>query len=326
MPRAHELLRLLADGKFHSGVELGKILGISRASICHAIHDVEKLGVEIFAVSGKGYRLAEPCELLNVDAIRDVMSPEASALVPGIEVHLDLTSTNAYLLARAASGAPAGWACFAEHQSDGRGRRGRTWVSPFGGNLYVSVLWRFSSSASVANGLSPALGLAVAEALHAAAVPGVGVKWPNDVVWQGKKLAGVLLEMAGESAGPCYVVAGIGVNVAMSGLAADTIDQPWTDVQRITSAPVARNHLAGTLLESVITTMHEFEHNGFTPMVSRWRARDVFAGRRAELQLSSEAIHGIVEGIDDRGALLFERAGRTLAFTTGELSLRGLSD
>lgn len=326
MPRAYELLRLLADGKFHSGVELGKILGISRASVCHVIHALEKLGVDIYAVSGKGYRLAEPYELLDVDLIREVLSPEVDARVPGIEVHLDLTSTNDYLLARAASGLPAGWVCFAEYQSKGRGRRGRTWISPFGGNLCVSVLWRFSSSAAVANGLSPALGLAVAEALHAAAVPNVGVKWPNDVVWQGKKLAGVLLDMAGESTGPCYVVAGVGINVAMSGPAADTIDQPWTDVQRITSAPVSRNHLAGTVLENVVATMHEFESNGFGRMATRWRARDVFAGKRAELQLPSESIHGTVEGIDDRGALLFERAGRTLSFTTGELSLRGLAD
>ena len=100
MPRTHELLRLLADGRFHSGVELGKALGVSRASICHAIHALELLGVDIYAVSGKGYRLAEPCELLDADAIRDGLSPEVGALVTGVEVHLDLPSTNGYLLSR----------------------------------------------------------------------------------------------------------------------------------------------------------------------------------------------------------------------------------
>jgi BirA family biotin operon repressor/biotin-[acetyl-CoA-carboxylase] ligase len=317
---------MLADGRFHSGVALGKALGVSRASICHAIHALELLGVDIYAVSGKGYRLAESCELLDVDAIREGLSPDVNALVSGIEVHLDLTSTNAYLLSRATHGLPSGWVCFAEHQSAGRGRRGRPWVSPFGGNVYLSVLWRFSSSTAVVNGLSPALGLAVAEALHEAAVPGVGVKWPNDVVWQGRKVAGVLLEMAGESAGPCFVVAGVGINVAMPRSAADTIDQPWADIIGITSAPVARNHLASVVLERVVATMRDFERDGFSRMAARWRARDAFAGKRAALQLPTESIEGTVEGVDDHGALLFERAGSTLAFTTGELSLRGLAD
>ncbi len=326
MSRTHDLLRLLSDGRFHSGVELGKALGISRASVCHAIRALERLGVDIYAVSGKGYRLSEPCELLSVEAIRDELSPEISSLVPGIDVALDLPSTNADLLTRAGKGLPAGWACFAEHQSAGRGRRGRTWVSPFGGNIYLSVLWRFTSSASVVNGLSPALGLAVAEALQIAAVPGVGVKWPNDVVWQGKKIAGVLLDMAGESSGPCVVVAGVGINVSMPRSAADNIDQPWADIVQITSAPVARNHLAGAVLENIVATMRDFERDGFSQMAGRWRARDAYAGKRAALHLPTESIEGTVEGIDEHGALLFERAGRTLAFTTGELSLRGLAD
>lgn len=326
MTRAHDLLRLLADGSFHSGVELGAALGISRASVCHGMRALAQQGIDVYAVYGKGYRLPEPLELLDEEAIRAHLAPEVNEALARMEVHLELTSTNAYLMQRAQRGAPSGWVCFAERQTAGRGRRGRTWVSPFGGNIYLSVLWRFPSVAAVANGLSPAIGLAVAEALHAAAVADVGVKWPNDVVWNGRKLGGVLLEMAGESAGPCCVVAGVGVNVALPPEEAAAIDQPWTDMRSITGAPVARNHLAATLLEHIVSTLAEFERDGFSRFSERWRARDAWAGRPAQLVLPGEAVRGTVAGVDPQGALLFEREGQTRAYTTGELSLRGVTD
>lgn len=325
MSHTHALLRLLADGRFHSGVALGDALGVTRATVWNDLQTLKNIGIDAYAVPGKGYRLPAPLELLAADEITDALPPAARAALKRLDVHLELPSTNAYLLGHAQRGAAGGWACLAERQTAGRGRRGRTWVSPLGGNIYLSVLWRFNSGAAVIGGLSLALGVAVAEALHAAAVPGVGLKWPNDVVWQGRKLAGVLVEMGGESAGPCYVVAGIGVNVAMAADAARAIDQPWVDMVSITGVAPARNALAALLLQHVLLTLQAFEREGLASFLPRWRARDAYAGKEAMLHLPQQTLRGRVDGIDAQGALLFAHGGNTYAYASGELSLREVS-
>jgi len=321
----HALLRMLADGRFHSGVALGDALGVSRATVWNDLQTLKNMGIDAYAVPGKGYRLPAPFEMLAAEDILETLSSPARAALKRLDVHLELPSTNAYLVEHAQRGAPGGWACLAETQSAGRGRRGRSWVSPLGGNIYLSVLWRFNSGAAVVGGLSLALGVAVAEALHGAAVPGVGLKWPNDVVWQGRKLAGVLVEMAGESSGPCYVVAGIGVNVAMAADAALGIDQPWVDMVSITGVAPARNHLAGTVLQHVLLALQAFEREGFANFLPRWRAHDAYAGKPAVLHLPQHTLRGSVAGIDAQGALLFAHDGVTRAYASGELSLREAS-
>ena len=322
MSNIYELLRMMADGRFHSGETLGGVLGVTRATVWNELQALQRLGVDVYAVPGKGYRLPAPVEMIDAPSVLEGMALDAREAIKRLEIYLELPSTNAYLMHEAHNGAPSGAACIAECQTAGRGRRGRTWVSPFGGNIYLSVLWRFASSASVVNGLSPALGVAVAEALHASGIPGVELKWPNDIVWQRKKLAGVLLEMAGESSGPCHVVAGVGVNVAMPADAAQAIDQPWIDAVSIRGASIARNHLAAMLLQHIARALIEFERDGFAAFLPRWRARDSFAGKMAELHLANETLRGIVSGIDDRGALLFTHDNRTRAYASGELSLR----
>ena len=325
MSNTHALLRMLADGRFHSGVALGDALGVSRATVWNDLQTLKNMGIDAYAVPGKGYRLPAPFEMLAAEDILETLSSPARAALKRLDVHLELPSTNAYLVEHAQRGAPGGWACLAETQSAGRGRRGRSWVSPLGGNIYLSVLWRFNSGAAVVGGLSLALGVAVAEALHGAAVPGVGLKWPNDVVWQGRKLAGVLVEMAGESSGPCYVVAGIGVNVAMAADAALGIDQPWVDMVSITGVAPARNHLAGTVLQHVLLALQAFEREGFANFLPRWRAHDAYAGKPAVLHLPQHTLRGSVAGIDAQGALLFAHDGVTRAYASGELSLREAS-
>jgi BirA family biotin operon repressor/biotin-[acetyl-CoA-carboxylase] ligase len=322
MSHRHDLLRILSDGRFHSGTAIGRTLGLSRTVICKAMHTLGDCGVDVYAVAGKGYRLPNAVELLTRDALFSGMSAQARGLVSQLEFHLELPSTNAHLMQLASRGAPTGSVCFAEYQSAGRGRRGRRWISPFGGNLYMSLLWRFPSAAAVANGLSPALGVAVAEAIQETTQIEVGLKWPNDVVWQGRKVAGILLEMAGESTGPCYVVAGIGVNVAIDAASATAIDQPWVDLTSIAAGPIARNRLAASVLQHALLTLQRFERDGFAPFAARWRARDAYAGKSALLHLPRESLRGTVNGIDERGALLFEHGGETRAYAAGELSLR----
>ena len=138
-------------------------------------------------------------------------------------------------LRRVEAGGRSGLVCTAEQQTAGRGRRGREWISPFGRNLYVSTVWEFTQGAAALEGLSLAVGVAVAQALKGLGLPEVQLKWPNDIQHEGKKLGGVLLEMVGDASRQCQVVVGIGVNVAMPGAAANAIDQAWTDISRMTA-------------------------------------------------------------------------------------------
>ncbi|MDX1514107.1 MAG: biotin--[acetyl-CoA-carboxylase] ligase, partial [Gammaproteobacteria bacterium] len=195
MNQRERVLGLLSDGRFHSGAELGRALGIGRSAVWKHVRAVQKLGVDVFAVRGKGYRLASPIELLDLDTIIQGLNPANAATLRGVEVFFEIDSTNRYLVEHAANRRPWPWLCLAESQSAGKGRRGRHWVSPFGGNLYFSLLWRFESGADSLAGLSLVTGVAVAEAIRAMGVDHLGLKWPNDLFHRGRKLGGMLIEL-----------------------------------------------------------------------------------------------------------------------------------
>ncbi len=317
------LLKLLGDGNFHSGADLAETLGRSRTAVWSALHELQKIGLELDAVSGKGYRLKRPLELLSEKAIMAQMSAPAKALLAGMEIHDALDSTNTYLMAKTAAGAPGGMACLAEFQTAGRGRIGRVWQSPFGGNICLSLLWRFEDHSAVA-GLSLAVGVALVRALRRAGVEGLGLKWPNDVLWRGQKLGGILLEVSGEAHGRCAVVIGIGVNVRVSPGAAQAIDQPWVDLDQVCAgAPPSRNRLIALMLEEILQLLAEYPDRGFRAYLPEWRQHHCQAGKRVMLHLGDKAIRGVVAGISDEGLLVLdcEEGGRR-EFASGDLRLR----
>ncbi|HEX7025963.1 MAG TPA: biotin--[acetyl-CoA-carboxylase] ligase, partial [Gammaproteobacteria bacterium] len=229
MPNTRQkLLRHMADMQFHSGESLGQALGLSRAAVWKHMQALQADGLVCEAVHGKGYRLSVPVEPLDSGVIRLALS---SSHADALElIVLDETdSTNGHLLARAVQRPPHVLVCLAEQQTAGRGRRGRSWQSPYGTSLALSLMWRFEAGAAALAGLSLATGVVVAESLEQAGAAGLQLKWPNDLVWQGRKLGGILLEVAGDVTGPCYVVIGIGLNIATeTGHAAmQSVDQPW---------------------------------------------------------------------------------------------------
>jgi BirA family transcriptional regulator, biotin operon repressor / biotin---[acetyl-CoA-carboxylase] ligase len=229
-----KILTLLADGEFHSGTELAEVLGISRSAICKQLKGLSELGLHHAAVSGKGYRLDKPLELLTHSRINAVLSEQNKALISTLEIHDTLNSTNSYLMERSQQNAPSGFICFAEHQTAGKGRRGRQWVSPYGNNIYLSILWRFQyGGIAVTAGLSLAMGVAVIRALRQHNIHDVGLKWPNDIYYQGKKLGGILIEVSGETDGPCAAVIGLGLNLFLPETQTQSITQAWTDLTRI---------------------------------------------------------------------------------------------
>jgi BirA family biotin operon repressor/biotin-[acetyl-CoA-carboxylase] ligase len=322
MPTSFEVLKQLQDGRFHSGEGLAQALSISRASVWKAVETLRARGLDVQAVSGKGYRLARPVELLDREAIQQALWPEYRDRFC-IEIHQQLASTNAYLLEQARAGAEGNTVCLTEYQSAGRGRRGRQWVSPLGANLYLSLLLRLQMSPQAIAGFSLVCGIALARAMQELGIDGVGLKWPNDLVWQGRKLAGILLEMSGEAYGEQRLIIGIGINVAMPEENGQAIDQPWVDLSRIQGEAVSRNTLAAALLNHLCLHLETYQLEGMAPYIDQWMELDSYMGKQVELLSATTSIKGEVCGIDEHGSLLLKTDDGIHAYQSGEVSLRG---
>lgn len=315
-------LRCLADGRFHSGEDVSRELGRSRATLSEALKRVPQLGIEIFSVRGKGYRLAEPIEFLDADSVNARLASARSRV--RLEVVDEIDSTSSRLLERAAGGAPSGTCLAAEWQSAGRGRRGRSWLSSLGGSLTFSLLWRFERGAGHLGGLSLAMGVAVARALAASGVERVQVKWPNDVVADFRKLAGILVETSGEMQGPSVAVIGVGVNYRLAERVVDLIDQPVTDVAHCCATLPSRSELLANLLESLGCVLDDFEAAGFAASRDAWRSLHAFQGRRVRVIPPREAPFdaNVVDVAPDGALVVSTLDGRTLTLASAELSLR----
>jgi BirA family biotin operon repressor/biotin-[acetyl-CoA-carboxylase] ligase len=323
MPRSI-LLPLLADGEFRSGQDLAEALGVSRTAVWKQVNKLAaETGLLVESVRGRGYRIPGGLDLLDSDRVSVALSPQAAGLLSSLELLESVDSTNAEALRRAEAGCAAGLVCSAEQQTAGRGRRGRQWVSPFASNLYVSLLWEFDEGAAALEGLSLAVGVAVARALATSGLPAVQLKWPNDILHEGAKLGGVLLEMVGDAAGVCQVVIGVGLNVAMPAEAAAGIDQDWTDIQTLSGgAHPGRNALLAALLNELLPLAAGFEATGFSAWRDGWQALDAFDGESVVLQAGSKKLAGIARGVDERGALVLETAQGRQTVYGGEITLR----
>lgn len=317
-----QVLALLSDSRFHSGQVLGEKLGVSRAAIWKAVQGIQtQFGIHIQSVSGRGYRLARPVELLNAEQISKQLSPAGKVLLHDIEVLPLIDSTNNYLRQAVINGVPSGHVVMAEQQSAGKGRRGHHWVSPFGANLYFSLAWRFDLSIMELSGLGIAVAVALVKSLSRFA-PDIGIKWPNDILWQERKLAGILLELQGESHGTASVIIGVGININMSAESANTIDQPWTDLTTITGVPVAREPVAGAVIEGLLQAMVMYQQQGLLPFKQEWSDWDLLNGQAINVIQDDQMITGIGRGIDTSGAILVERHGELSRYLAGDVSLR----
>ena len=314
-----EVLQLLRDGEFHSGEALGALLGVSRAAVWKRLEHLEaELGLVIHRVRGRGYRLASPLSLLDREAIVSASRDAGwNALVFD-----SLDSTNAEVLRRLAAGEAAPLLVLAERQESGRGRRGRAWVSPYAENLYYSLGLRLEGGVFSLDGLSLSVGLAVLRSLHEFGVTDAGLKWPNDLLVAGRKIAGVLLELSGDPASACQVVIGIGVNVNMLPGPGVAIDQPWTSLRERCGRLVGRTELALALGWWLRHYLRRHERDGFAVLREEWESCHLWQGREVSLLAGPQCIDGVVLGVDHQGALRLDVAGRERQFSGGELSLR----
>ncbi len=313
------ILRCLAQGGFHSGEELGEKCGISRAAISKHIKGIQEWGVDIFRVQGKGYQLAKPMQLLDAEQI-------ASNVTVPFELISIIDSTNQHLLNKVDQ-LESGAVCLAEYQSMGRGRRGREWVSPFGSNLYMSMFWRLDAGMAAAMGLSLVVGVAIAESLQELGLSGVKLKWPNDLYYQDRKLAGILVELSGQAGGAANLVIGMGMNLMMTESDSTTgITQPWASLSEVADEQsIDRNALAISMINTLHKALTDYELYGMAGFVERWNRLDNFINRPIKLIIGPREIEGISRGINEQGAVLLETKSGTEAFIGGEISLRATS-
>lgn len=313
---------MLADGEFRSGEAMARVLGVSRASVWNALRALDASGIEIFRVRGRGYRLAEPLALLDRGAIMAALGRHARAFA--LEVVDRVESTNTLLMQRAEEGAASGTAIAAEWQTAGRGRRGRQWHALPGATLTFSLLWRFEQGAGFLAGLSLAVGVAVQRALEASGVTEARLKWPNDVVWRGRKLAGILIEMHGDMLGPSAAVIGIGLNCRLPNVLLDRIDQPVADVVSAGGSVSDRNRLLAMLLIELDRVLRSFAAEGFASTRDEWQRRHAYQGKPVRLTLpDGSAVNGTAEGVAENGALLLATRSGRMRIHSGEVSLRG---
>ncbi|ACQ68210.1 biotin--[acetyl-CoA-carboxylase] ligase [Candidatus Williamhamiltonella defendens] len=308
------LIRLLSTGAAYSGEQLGQYLEISLSAVNQHIQTLRHWGLEIEAQTIKGYYLSSPIELLDEKKIlRDL--PEGR-----IKVLALVDSTNQYLLDNIET-LRSGDACVAEHQTAGRGRRGREWVSPFGQNLYLSMFWRLEKGTAAAVGLSLVIGIVITQVLRNLGGIDIRVKWPNDLYYRDKKLAGVLVELLGKKFKPAQVIIGMGININNPS-SNKGIEQNWSHLKEA-GITIDRNKLTALLLSELRSQLIEFEKTGLSTFISKWHELDNYLNRPVKLIVGDQQIQGIARGIDQHGGLLLETEGGIKTYQVGDISLRG---
>lgn len=314
------ILRNLSDGKFHSGQTLAQQFRVSRATVWSAIQQAEALGVRIFAVRGRGYQLSQAAMLLDATEIKRLLPSHFDMNIVVLDT---VESTNTYCMQRMRE-LPHATCVAANVQTAGRGRRGRAWVSQLGASLTFSLVWRFDCGAAALSGLSLAVGLGIARGLQQLGVA-AQLKWPNDVLVQNKKLAGVLIELQGDMDGPSTAVIGVGLNVRLNADLQANIDQPATDLAQ-QGLEIDPNLLLSLLLQQLQTVLQQFTDKGFASLRDEWHSFHAHQHQTVQLlQANGASQTGQCMGVTDDGTLLLQTLDGLQKFASGEVSLRGVN-
>lgn len=317
------LLAYLSSGELTSGTVLGNRLNISRAAVHKHVQALMRQGVPIHRVPGRGYRLSRDVQLLDSTLIRSGLDSDVTDRLRNVTVLQQVDSTNNWLLKRQPQSGIHGHVCAAEAQSQGRGRRGHDWVASPYRNVMFSIGWEFAAWPESVTGLGLAASVAVVQALHRLSVTGVGIKWPNDLIFGGAKLGGILIDVNGESGGRCFTVVGIGLNVHLEESDAGLIDQPYTDLNTATGLVTDRNQLIAVCSSEITRMLGRFEDLGFQAFRADWERMHVYSGRRIILVGQRGEVRGLVSGTSEYGALLVvDDDGHTHRFLSGDVRLR----
>ena len=315
------ILNNLSDGHFHSGEMIGEALSISRAAVWKHIKYLESLGCEVISISRQGYKLKYPIELLDANKIKASLNPQIQQLMQGVSIFDSIDSTNdhAYRLLLEPNHSEQVFAILAEQQTQGRGRRGRHWESPFGSNIYLSLHWPFDCAPTDLDGLSLVAGLAVRRALEDTGTANIQVKWPNDILHQQRKLAGILVDLFGEANTSTHVIIGMGINVTIPG---NHVGQATTSLQALNNQRAERNQLAASLINNLAHYLLRFRQTGLSAFEQEWLRHDAFYQQPIRILGPHGQIVGTHAGIDADGHLLLDTEQGRQAFGVGDVSLR----
>jgi BirA family biotin operon repressor/biotin-[acetyl-CoA-carboxylase] ligase len=314
------LLQRIARGEAHSGLE--RELGLSREALCQGIDALKALGAQIAFDSRRGYSLEREIDLLNAERIRELLAQSTQYHLLGVlDLRWVVSSTNDIALDWLHQNMRNGSVCIAEAQSKGRGRSGRHWISPLGSGCFVSLIWRYEKDSVDLTGMSLATGVAIARALDKHGFQHVGLKWPNDIFYQGSKLGGALVELRHEGDGSVSVVLGVGINYDLPESARTEVGRPVADLKSMDRSRhehddmPSRDSIVASLLEELLPMMAGYGAHGFTPWRTPWQALDVFRGKDISVRIADEMIFGVAEGIDEKGGLYVRTGvGRRLCY------------
>ncbi|WP_243049958.1 biotin--[acetyl-CoA-carboxylase] ligase [Dyella sp. RRB7] len=320
--QAQDLLAALADGGTVSGALLAERAGVTRAAIWKQIEALRSRGVPVQSRGTAGYRLPWPVQLLAQAAIRNALPASVQQRLGTLELHWEIDSTSSEIQRRVAT-LPDLSVVLAETQSAGRGRRGRTWLSPPGLNIYLSCLKRFDAGFAALSGLSLAVGVIVMRTLSSLGIIGAGLKWPNDVLSDDGKLAGILVELSGEYQGPCAAIIGVGLNVRLTPALREQAGQPVDDLASLAGAVVPdRNTVAAALITALVDGLGQFEREGFAAFIDEYARHDRLRGQALRVQGALGALDGIGAGVDARGALLLQTPTELRAIDSADVTVR----
>lgn len=320
--QARELLVALADGDTVSGALLAERAGVTRAAIWKQIEALRARGVPVESRGTAGYCLPWPVQVLGLSVLRAALPAQVRKSLGALELHWEIDSTSSEIQRRLGA-LPDLSFILAETQSAGRGRRGRTWLSPPGLNVYLSCLKRFDGGFAALSGLSLAVGVIVMRTLSALGMSGAGLKWPNDVLSEGGKLAGILVELSGEYQGPCAAIIGVGINVRLTAALHEQAGQPINDLTTLANGIAPdRNRVAAALISALAEGLAQFEREGFAGFIAEYTEHDLLRGEALHLQGALGELDGIGAGVDVRGALMLRTTAGLQSIDSADVTVR----
>ncbi len=297
-----EILKVLQSSGSVSGRDLARYLGISVSAVDNCVRTLRDWEFRISGLSGTGYQLAESLQFVDEKRLRKILRSKGLLTEDRLEVLEEVDSTSERLLECLDRERLHGRTCVTEFQSRGRGRRGRTWLGVPCRNVMLSMAWQMDRSATQVGGLSLSVGLTLLQRLQTFSAKCLQLKWPNDIVCDSGKLAGILVDVLTGPDNRCTVVVGIGVNLKNPTVITNRLDRLVANLVDLCAVPVDRTELIALIIADLRRTLETFNCNGFSGDVEAWNACDAYAGLRVRAKINNRTVEGDALGVETSGA------------------------
>ena len=297
-----EILRCLQNNRSVSSRDLARQLGISVSAVDECVRALRDWEFGISDLPGTGYQLTESLQLVDENRLREELRSKGLLIEDRLEVLGEVDSTSERLLECPDHDILHGRTCVAEFQSQGRGRRGRTWLGVPCRNIMLSMAWQMDRTAERIGGLSLSVGLTLLQRLQTFGAACLQLKWPNDIVCDHGKLAGILVDVLTGPDHRCTVVVGIGVNLKNPTVITNRLDRLVANLVDLCAVPVDRTRLIALIIADLSQTLETFDRNGFSSDVDAWNACDAYAGLRVRAKINNRTVEGDALGVDTSGA------------------------